>query len=258
MALPFQNNLTHTFQSLPLILLMCCIFVNSGHSQQIIVRYIAEQKITPAYMPDGSIFDSPAQIYQATLRATPSASVWSLDSLMFRRLGFYGEGFQLFVSGLWQFRDKTNGKILQHTLYYGKNEFAEFPLADSNNASHEDCGKWEIDPQQSKKILGIECMKARRTCHDGEHLAYFTRSIPIVDGPAYIPSLPGLILSFEDDEYIYTAQRIDANENELVPPAVIHLIRKDRYSPADSRVVAGKKNLIPNVWIDLLSYYMIE
>lgn len=174
---------------------------------------------------------------------------------MFAREGVFAEGFNLFVPGLWEYRNKITGKRLSHRLYYGYFEFDESGLEASD---YDGCQEWVIEISGMKTILGISCTKATRQCDGMEQIAYFARSIAIVDGPIFIPEIPGLVLEFNDGKYVYTAQHITANENEILVPAEVRVIRKEKYSGADSRVVVNKQKMAINSWINLGAKYLIQ
>lgn len=236
-------------------LLLCLSLSTTMAGQQVIVTYRGEEKPTAHHTSDGRILDFPEQIIMATLKATSKASIWSQDSMMFLREGVFADGFRLFAPGQWEYRNKMTGKSLIHRLYYGEFEFVETNLTAS---LYNKCGEWIIEPKVTKSILGILSTKATRQCLEGEQIAYFTRSIAIVDGPIYISTLPGLVLEFDDGKYNYTAQRITANESEVSGPKKVKLIREDLYPKTDTRVVVKKPIVKVNTWINLYKYYLIH
>lgn len=238
------------------ILMLFFLFLHFAiHGQQVIIVYSGEELTKPHYVSDGRIIDFPAQQNKATLRTSSSASLWVIDSMIFTRVGVFADGFRLYVPGQWEFRDKVKKERLTHKLYYGRSEFVATTLEDAVAA---ECGTWQVEPWQTREILGFPCTRAVRQCDGVEQVAYFTRSVPIVDGPEYIPELPGLVLEYSDGRFHYVAASITAVEEPITPPSLVKQISKDQYSTADSRLVIDRQNLHINSWIRLNPFYWVQ
>ena len=65
---------------------------------------------------------------------------------------------------------------------------------------------WKINSNQTKKILGFECIQAQTTFRGSDIVAYFTTEIPIPFGPFKFRGLPGLILE------VYNVNDVDSFE----------------------------------------------
>ncbi len=57
-----------------------------------------------------------------------------------------------------------------------------------------DVFKWTIEPRMDTVIYGFHCTKATADIYGEVVFAWFTREIPIMDGPSYYAGLPGLVL----------------------------------------------------------------
>lgn len=239
-----------------IIYLLPCLFLSIKMTgQQVVVVYRVEEKASTDFTNDGRMLDFPEKIIMTTLRSTPKASYYTQDSLMFTREGVLSQGFRLFFPGLFEFRNKQSGFALTHKLFCGKFEFIQYSLEQSND--NKECSNWTLDMIHTKKILGMQCIKATRTCGEVENYAFITRSVPIVDGPIYYSELPGLILELDDGKYHYLASSITANEEEILRPDNVVIIAKDKYSPSQTRLVLSSKNVSANNWINLRSMYQV-
>lgn len=67
---------------------------------------------------------------------------------------------------------------------------------------------WQIDPADSKTVLGYPCRRATCNYQGQEIVAWFAEEIPIPDGPRNFAGLPGLILLLEDGITTIEAERI--------------------------------------------------
>ncbi|MDE6669583.1 MAG: GLPGLI family protein [Muribaculaceae bacterium] len=78
--------------------------------------------------------------------------------------------------------------------------------------------KWKIS-DDTKDILGYQCVKATGKYHGRKWEVWFTPEIPISDGPWKLCGLPGLILYAEDkdNEFIFEAIGIETNIQEITP-----------------------------------------
>lgn len=236
-----------------LLLLASWIIPVAG--QQVHIVYLMTETAYLHQTADGRVLDFPEQYVMASLYATTVASIWSQDSMMYKRAGVFAQGFRHFVPGAWEFRDKRNGYRLRHLLFYGRNEFVESDLKASDD---ERCGDWVVDPFDQKAILGLPCIAARQRCPHGERNAYYTRSLNLVDGPVYIPQLPGLILEFRDKKFHYIAQGISANDTKITAPETVTLIPEGHRAGQETRVRVDGSKLSLNEWINLNNHYLID
>ncbi len=78
--------------------------------------------------------------------------------------------------------------------------------------------KWKIE-DETKDILGYECVKAIGKYHGRKWEVWFTPDIPISDGPWKLCGLPGLILYAKDKsgEFIFEATGIEKDTGVLTP-----------------------------------------
>jgi GLPGLI family protein len=228
--------------------------------QQVIVHFLGVQHPRGFFGSEGEFIDPPEQHISATLRASASTSFWTNDSMMYKREGYFADGYQAYIPGRWDYRNKKTGKMLSHRLFFGEKEFIESPIAEIPYSVYTNCQEWTIHTTVTKTVLGMSCLKATRQCGNKEHVVYFTRSIPIIDGPIYVSALPGLILEFDDGMVHWLAQHITANEDEIPAPEEVRLVNKALYGPADSRLIISKKHntLVVNEWIDLTRHYLVR
>ena len=260
-----MTSCTHPTSSLFIANALVCLLLwlllpFKATGQQVIIRYLGEDKSARGYAQDGRFMDFPEATYMATLKATSKASVWTYDSLLYKREGLLGEGYNAAIPGQWDYRNKIAGKLLSHRTNFGAHEYVETNIEKPPYNTYTDCQEWRLESNPSKTILGMPCIKATRSCGTREHVVYFTRSIPIIDGPIYVSALPGLILEFNDGKFHWLAQHITANEEEVPAPLEVRLIDKDQYGPSDIRLVISKKRntLVINEWIDLTRHYLVR
>lgn len=93
--------------------------------------------------------------------------------------------------------------VLQDAYYYTE------PFSDLS---------WTIG-EDSKNILGYECIKAEADYHGTHWIAWFTPEIPIQDGPWKMHGLPGLILeaTYGDKGAGYFADGVVNSNKEIKP-----------------------------------------
>lgn len=70
---------------------------------------------------------------------------------------------------------------------------------------------WELIPNETKKILGYSCKKAKINFRGREYYAYYSEEIKLNDGPWKFNNLPGLILEIieKDNLLIIKATKIE-------------------------------------------------
>lgn len=88
--------------------------------------------------------------------------------------------------------------------------------------------QWVIDNLQ-KKIFNYNCHQAKIKYGGRNWIAWFTKEIPIADGPFVFYGLPGLILELnsEDDEYHFYVTAVTKENNSNKPPDYILKNQKD-------------------------------
>lgn len=236
-------------------LLFCVSLALNCTGQQVIVVYRCEEKPATHNIADGRTLDFPSKITMNTLTTSTKISTWVQDSVTFTNLGVFADGFQLFVAGAWEYRDKINEVKYSHKLFFGANEFVEEPLIDPGYSK---CSGWVANAKNTKTILGFSCTQAVCKCDDQVRLAYYASAIPIIDGPYYFPSLPGLILEYDDSRFHYMATDINALEGAIKPPAPIKKISAGKYSQSDSRMVINQQTLAISNWVKLGRYYWVQ
>ena len=75
--------------------------------------------------------------------------------------------------------------------------------------------KWNIIPNETKKIGNYLCRKAISQYRDELYTAWFSDKIPISNGPYEFGGLPGLILQVENNESIISATKIIKKSNDF-------------------------------------------
>ncbi|GAA4153955.1 hypothetical protein GCM10022217_10290 [Chryseobacterium ginsenosidimutans] len=78
---------------------------------------------------------------------------------------------------------------------------------------------WKIEENQTKKILGYNCIKATGIFRGSKVTAYFTRDLPYSAGPFKFYGLPGLILDIRTDNKdhdIWKAESVNINDEKSI------------------------------------------
>lgn len=101
-------------------------------------------------------------------------------------------------------------KSLDETIVLDKIYSDEFIYRDKEKM------EWEIF-KEYKTIKGYECQKAATTFAGREYAAWFTKEIPISDGPYKFRGLPGLILEIQDTrkQYVFEFVGLEKNDTEF-------------------------------------------
>jgi GLPGLI family protein len=61
--------------------------------------------------------------------------------------------------------------------------------------------KWQTNYKDEKTIVGYKCKKATAIFNKRQYVAWYTKEIPIAEGPYRFKGLPGLILEVEDKSH---------------------------------------------------------
>lgn len=85
--------------------------------------------------------------------------------------------------------------------------------------------KWKIIPGQNSIIAGYSCQKATTTYAGRSYEAWFTREVPISEGPYKFYGLPGLIIKVSDSRKHYNFELINVIKPKNSVP--IALLTKD-------------------------------
>src|SRR5690606_36810755 len=111
-------------------LLLCLNMPFFAKVQQVIVHFLRVQHPQGFIASEGEFIDPPEQHISPTLRASASTSFWTNYSMMYKREGYFADGYQAYIPGRWDYRNKKSGKMLSHRLFFGENEFIVSPIAE--------------------------------------------------------------------------------------------------------------------------------
>lgn len=75
--------------------------------------------------------------------------------------------------------------------------------------------KWTINNSESKNIIGYKCFKATAKIEGRDYIAWFTKDIPLSDGPYKFKGLPGLILKLNEVHNYFTFEPISISKIKL-------------------------------------------
>jgi GLPGLI family protein len=82
--------------------------------------------------------------------------------------------------------------------------------------------EWQITEEQ-KKIMNYTCTKATTTFRGRDYEAWFTKDIPLSNGPWKFGGLPGLIMEVYDSEKIYKYELSEIDLKAAVHPELIDM-----------------------------------
>lgn len=79
--------------------------------------------------------------------------------------------------------------------------------------------KWKTDYDEAKTILGYKCNKATTVFNNRKFTAWYTKDIPISEGPYRFKGLTGLILQISDEKnyHSFIASGIEKKQVEIKP-----------------------------------------
>lgn len=75
--------------------------------------------------------------------------------------------------------------------------------------------KWNVDFNEVKNVLGYECHKATTIFNNRIYTAWYTKDIPISEGPYRFKGLPGLILELGDEKEFDTFRAIGIEKKQI-------------------------------------------
>lgn len=112
---------------------------------------------------------------------------------------------------------------------------------------------WRIEPNRVKHILGYRCQQAT-TCYAGRrYVAWFTRSIPVSDGPYKFQGLPGLILRVEDTRKQHCFELINIQKTNYIKPLYFSKSKYVTVTPKDYVNAVFKEIKVRNAMIARMS-----
>jgi len=187
-------------------------FVGSG--QTYVVAYA--RKAVVKKLPE-SILKNPEQI-KDYLHAKERIRVYQLVHLNGRSKytesysmldGVKDEGLAFFGSNVVVYKDFVDGFFLMTGKLVGpdravKERFEEF-------------FNWTVLPKQDSVIAGFHCQKATTVFRNHVVVAWFTKDVPVMDGPGFYAGLPGLILQMQFSDSVVEVTDIQMIENKDEP-----------------------------------------
>jgi GLPGLI family protein len=114
--------------------------------------------------------------------------------------------------------------------------------------------EWKIVPEY-KEFLGYKCQKATCKFRGRSYYVWFTKDIPVQEGPWKLKGLPGLILEASDytNDYTYQAKSIIINPDLKLPLPQVEYFKKEMLNAKDLKEVIHLENKYLN---DLVSEQM--
>ncbi len=93
---------------------------------------------------------------------------------------------------------------------------------------------WKLT-NETKKILGYECLKATYTKDDIVHTAWYSSQIPLSIGPSKFVGLPGAILELcvGDNQRVFKASNVELGEDykgRITPPKKGKRVSRDEFN----------------------------
>lgn len=95
-----------------------------------------------------------------------------------------------------------------NTKYYGKIGISNFFYLDNYPLN------WKIE-KEVKSISGLDCQKATTKMFGRDFVAWFSKTIPISDGPYKFGGLPGLIISLYDVQENFVFTLVNHNPKQI-------------------------------------------
>ena len=155
-----------------------------------------------------SVFCGTKRLWQDSIMECDLATFWAMDQA--KTMSGKRDDTQLACGHYWSYIYKNipDGKVTERCYF------------DMNSWQYsEDWEKpeWEIG-DNTKTILGYECVEASANYRGRKWTAWFAPEIPIQEGPWKLCGLPGLILEAHDanNEYIFEANGLVQNPNSEV------------------------------------------
>lgn len=127
------------------------------------------------------------RVYQLTHSEARSVYTEKYSSIN----GVRDEGLTYFGGNMVVYKDFSKGEFIQTGKFVGANNAVK--------ESIEEFFKWTIIPKSDTVVFGLPCQRASTLFRGKKVVAWFTKSIPIMDGPGIFSGLPGLILRVDLD-----------------------------------------------------------
>lgn len=91
--------------------------------------------------------------------------------------------------------------------------------------------KWNTDYKETKTILGYQCNKATTNFNNRIFTAWYTKDIPISEGPYRFKGLTGLILEISDEKkyHSFVAMGIEKKQVEIKPLSKGIPVTREQY-----------------------------
>lgn len=127
-----------------------------------------------------------------------------------------------------------------------KKEFNQPDLIYSDKIDNVNFGYKEKNPpmqwkliNEKKNILTYECYKAETTFRGRNFIAWYTKDIPISDGPYKFAGLPGLILEVYDDNdnFHYKLLAITKKQQDILYDENINFIERNKMIEARMNII---------------------
>ncbi|MFS4472187.1 GLPGLI family protein [Chryseobacterium sp. T20] len=168
------------------------LFLSNILSAQL-VTFVYEIKHKPN--PDKEIFET-GNYYLDVIggqSAFRSEKERYADSLMLKN-GYWEGGPKTSLNQLYIIKNLINKSITKSITTLSMHDLYNIPINDKLN--------WEILPERMK-IGDMECQKATVKYGERNWIAWFSQSIPLLEGPYIFHGLPGLIIKISDDKNDY-------------------------------------------------------
>ena len=133
------------------------------------------------------------------------------------------------------YKTPSNGKI----YYYNRIGSVLYLVQDSATSF-----RWNIT-SETRKIAGYSCQRASTTFAGRDYEAWFTREIPISDGPYKFSGLPGLIMNVSDTRRDYIFELVKLTKPKF--PTVIEMPEQAAKSTTMHQLYEGSKGYVLNL-----------
>ena len=157
---------------------------------------------------DKSVFCGVKRLWKDSITAVDPATFWEIDRA--RVMSDKRDDTQLLSGHYWSYIYKNipEGKVTEREY---------FDLERWQYTEDWEKPEWEI-MDESKEIVGYQCIKAIADYRGRKWTAWFTPEIPVQEGPWKLCGLPGLILEAYDnnEEYHFEADGLTQNPNSEV------------------------------------------
>lgn len=149
-----------------------------------------------------------------------------IDSIIASQKFTHLSSLPLFKTNHVIFKDLKKAKMTYSEIIDGVNFGYDESISDI---------KWKLN-NEKKDVLGYECFKAETIFHGRNYIAWYTKDIPISEGPYKFTGLPGLILEIYDNKenFHYKAIAIINKPNNILYETSFG--KTDRIKLRDSKI----------------------